>query len=415
MSILSRFTGWFRYGGNAIGEREGKQINLPSGNLIEEVSPVGVDAALQISAVWASVSLIAKLIATLPIMVYEGKNGQRDLARDSLLWQLLHESPNNRMTPCEFWIALLLNLLFRGNGYARIDRSSNGEAYALWPMAADQVEMDVLKDGSVVYIYRVGSDVAVLGAENVLHLKEMGNGTIGLARLDYMKATTAEVKNAQTAANKLFANGGKPPGVLMIDKVLTADQRKSIQDRFHEMASGTTSRLYVLEANMKYEQINLTPEDMQLLSTRQFTVQEIGRWFGVPSILINQTEGTTTLGSSSGEIVDAFHKLTIRPTLVSIEQAIRKRVLTAAQRVRYTVEFALDALLRSNVKDRMEVYAKAVQNGLKTRNECRQLENDPPIEGGDQLTAQTNLVPIELLGKVKPTGGSNGTQDPVSQ
>lgn len=415
MSIFSRVTGWFGFGGSSLGQNTGKQLSVPSVSLVEDTPAVGVDAALQISSVWGAVSLIANLISTLPLFVFEGKKGVRDLARESGLWQLLHENPNNRMTPCEFWTAMLLNLLFRGNAYARVDRTKNGEAYALWPMSADQVEVSLLADGNIVYLYRVGADVAALAAESVLHIKGMGNGNIGLARLDYMKATTSEAKNSQTAANKLFANGGKPTGVLMLDQVLNADQRKSLQERFSEMANGTTSRLYVLEAKMQYQQINMTPEDIQLLSTRQFTVQEIGRWFGVPSILINQTEGTTTLGSSSGEIIESFYKLTIRPMIVSIEQSIRKRVLSPAQRVIYTAEFSFDALLRSNLKDRMEIYAKAGQNGIFSRNECRQFENMPPVVGGDELTAQTNLAPLHMLGKIKPAGGANGTQNTINQ
>ena len=89
-----------------------------------------------------------------------------------------------------------------------------------------------------------------------------------------------------------------------------------------------------------------------------------------------------------------------------------KRVLTPAQRARLSVEFSLDALLRASLKDRMDLYAKAVQNGLKTRNECRQLENDPPVTGGDQLTAQTNLAPLEMLGKIQ--GGGNAAQKTLS-
>jgi len=379
-----------------------------------DVPAVGVDSALQISAVWRSVELIAKTIATLPVMVYETTKGQRVLARDSALWQLLHESPNSRMTPCEFWTALLLNLLFRGNGYARIERDAKGDAYALWPMAADQTEMRVLDDGSVVYLYYVGSDVAVLSSDNVLHLKEMGNGTIGLSRLDYMKATAAEASNSQTAANKLFANGGKPTGILMLDRVLNEDQRKAVQKNFAEMAMGTTSRLYVLEASMKYEQINLSPEDMQLLTTRQFGVEECCRWFGVPPVLVGHTN-VTAWGSGIDSLIEGFFKFTVRPALVNLEQSLRKRVMNAAQRARYTVEFSFDGLLRASLKDRMEIYSKAVQNGIKTRNECRQLENDPPLPGGDALTAQVNLVPVDMLGKIKPTGGSSGTQDVTSQ
>ena len=75
----------------------------------------------------------------------------------------------------------------------------------------------------------------------------------------------------------------------------------------------------------------------------------------------------------------------------------------------------MDALLRASIKDRFEIYAKAVQNGLKTRNECRQLENDPPMDGGDELTAQSNLVPIEKLGEVGNGAKNVDSQDPVSQ
>jgi HK97 family phage portal protein len=271
-----------------------------------------------------------------------------------------------------------------------------------------------MPDGTEVYFYRVDNDVAVLSADNVLHIKEMGNGVIGWSRLDYMRVTLGEARSAQSAANKLFSSGGKPTGVLMVDNVLNPDQRKAIKDGFAEMATGSMQRLFVLEANMKYQQINLSPEDMQLLSTRQFTIQEIGRWFGVPSILLNQTEGTTTLGSSSADIIDSFHKLTIRPMIVNIEQAIKKRVMTSAQRARYTIEYNMDALLRVNLKDRMAVYAQAVQNGIYTRNFCRQLENESPIAGGDGLTVQSNLLPIELLGKVQG-GSSASTQDTIAQ
>jgi phage portal protein BeeE len=78
-----------------------------------------------------------------------------------------------------------------------------------------------------------------------------------------------------------------------------------------------------------------------------------------------------------------------------------------------SAEFAMDALLRGSLKDRMDVYARAVQNGLKTRNECRQLENDPPITGADELTAQTNLAPLSMLGKVN--GGGAASVPPVEQ
>lgn len=409
--FISAMLGWFGWGG-ALGDRTGKQTGSPTGSLVTGTASLNTDGALQISAVWACVDLLSRTIASLPLFVYEGEGGARKLARDTVLWQLLHDTPNRRMTPMEFWVAMLLNLMLRGNAYARIDRDATGNAVALWPMSADQMTVDVLSDGSVVYLYAIGSDRTVFSEQNILHIKDMGNGTFGLSRLDFMRATTGEMTNAQTAANMLFANGGKPTGVLMIDSVLNPEQRAAIKERFSGMAEGSTSRLYVLEANMKYQQLSLTPAETQLLETRRYGVEEIGRWFGVPAVLINHNNATAW-GTGIEQIIDGFFKFTVRPALVSLEQAIRKRVLTPAQRARYSVEWNFDGLLRANIKDRMEVYSKAVQNGLKTRNECRQLENDPPIAGGDSLTAQVNLVPIDMLGRVKQTG--TVPADPVQQ
>ena len=189
MNILSWFAGLF--GGWALGDRKGVQRSGPSSALVEGTVAVGPDGALQIGAVWACVERIAKTIATLPLFVYRNAAGARDLDRGSLLWMVLHDSPNARMTPTEFWVAMLLNLLLRGNAYARLERDERtGEVYAMWPMPADQVELRILDDGSLVYLYRIDDDVAALAAENVLHVKEMGNGTIWLpSSLSYSTMT----------------------------------------------------------------------------------------------------------------------------------------------------------------------------------------------------------------------------------
>jgi HK97 family phage portal protein len=407
MNLLNSFRTWWGRGG-AIGETVGLQNAVPGAALIPDTASVGVDGALQISTVWACIDRRASTIASLPFFAYEVVKGEKTLARTSGLYSLLHDSPNSRMTPFEFWRAMVMNHDLRGNAYARVDRHASGEALALWPMPADQVEVRVLPDASMVYLYRFGNDVAVLSADNVLHLKNLGNGTTGLAKLDFMRSTTDEAAKAQGAASKIFGTGGKPTGILMLDRVLNKEQRAAVAANFEGMAEGSTSRLYVLEANMKYEQLSLSPADQQLLETRQFSVEEICRWFDVPPVLVHHSN-VTAWGSGIELIVQGFYTLAIRPQLINIEQAVRKRVLTARQRVTMTIEFSLDALLRGNPKDRAEINAKNVQNGIVTRAEVRQLEGWPRIEGTDVLTAQVNLAPLDMLGKIKPAAGGNGT------
>lgn len=411
--VLTYMMGWFGLGANALQDKPGKQSGMPSSVLVEDSAQIGTDLALQISAVWACVSRRASTVASLPFFAYTNQGGRRTLDRTSRLFSLLHDSPNRRMTPFEFWMTMMLNHDLRGNAYARIDRDPRtGEALSLWPMPADQVEATVLDDGSMVYLYRVGQDVAAFSDENVLHLKDLGNGTVGLPRLDYMRATTSESQAAQWQANRVFGSSGKPTGVLMLDHVLKKEQREALQARFSEMASGNTGKLFLLEANAKYQQLSLSPEAQQLLESRRFAVEEICRWFDVPPVLVHHSN-VTTWGSGIEQIVDGFHKFTVRPMLVSIEQAVKKRVMTPRQRATMTVEFSLDALLRASLKDRMEIYAKGVQNGITNRNECRQLENLEPYVGGDIFTAQSNLAPIDKLGMTAPAAPP--VSEPIAQ
>ena len=412
-TILQTFGRWFGWAA-ALAEHVGEQFPLPATTLNEGVANIGSDGALQIDAVWACIDRRATTIASLPFFAYETVDGQKTLARTSRLYSLLHESPNSRMTPFEFWRAMMMNHDLRGNAYARIDRLG-GEAVALWPMPADQVRSFVLPDGEMVYEYRIDGDIAILSESNVLHLKNLGNGTTGLAKLEFMRSTTDEVAKAQGAATKVFGNSGKPTAVLMIDSALTPAQREGLRANYGELSSGSTQRLAVLEANMKYQQLSLSPADQQLLETRKYGVEQICRWFDVPPVLVHHSN-VTTWGSGVEQIIDGFHKFTVRPMLVNIEQAVRKRVMTPKQRASMSIEFSLDALLRGNAKDRAEIAAKKVQNGLATRNEMRQLENEKPIDGGDVLTVQTNLLPIDMLGKVQPKGGVDASaQDPVAQ
>ena len=195
-----------------------------------------------------------------------------------------------------------------------------------------------------------------------------------------------------------------------VDHVLKPEHRENIRRSLENFCSGGVSKLMVLEADMKFQSVSLSPEASQLLETRKFSTEEVCRWFGVPPVMIGAS-GQTTWGSGIAEIMAGFYKLTLNPLLRNIEQALSARVLTPRERIDYTVEFNFDALLRGSIQERYSAYATAVQNGFKTRNEVRQLENDEPMEGGDQLTAQTNLAPLEMLGQLK----EESSQTPITE
>lgn len=391
---------WFGNVGST-GQQDGVQLGEPFTRVYDSNRDYGIDGALQVSAVWASIELLTDNIASLPLFVYKkdaSMEGHKTLARGTPLWTLLHTSPNRRHTPMEFWQFMVMNYLLRGNAYARLSRNDAGEVIEMWPLASDQVEVDVLADKTIVYKYQYEGQVAVYDEKSIFHWRDKGNGIIGMSRLDYMRNSVGIAISAQNHTADVYNKSGKRPGVFMIDKLLTEAQRTSIRNNYRGLTEGSDDDLLVLEAGAKFEPLSLTPADLQLLDTRKFSVEDIARWFGISSVMINDTAKTTTWGTGISQLIEGFYKFRLRPMLESLEQCLERRVLTSGQRELYSVEFSLDAILRGSLADRLDAGAKGVQNGLYTRNEWRQLENLPKMDGGDELTAQLNLAPINQLG-----------------
>lgn len=414
--FVRRLVNWVTSWGGPLGTASGQQIPLPLAPIIDETKPVPPDAAMQVSAVFACVELLSQTVSTLPLYVYrDDADGGRHPDKTSRLWTLLHDRPNAWMTPCEFLSAMVVNRLLRGNAYAQVVRDREGDLVALVPLSPDQMEVSVIEGGEVYTYYQDGV-TTVLAPENVIHWKGVGNGYIGLSKLEYMRASTNEAVNAQDNATKLFGKNSKPSGVLQTDSLLDDKQIATVKKRFAGMATNPASGLYIVDRGLKYSQLSLSPADAQLLESRKFSVEEICRWFGVPGVLVNMS-GQTTWGSGIEQIVEGFHKFTVAPLCKQLEQALARRLI-GVNDTGVTIEFKYEGFLRSTPEKRAAYYSTMVQNGGMTRNEIRRLENLPPVAGGDELTVQSNLVPIDKLGKMggKPTVASSPSDGtPVRQ
>ena len=391
-------------------DHSGIQTGIPVDSAQPPVSP---DRAMQLSAVYACVDLLANTISSFPLMVYErGDGGSRMPAEASRLWMLLHDSPNAMMTPMDFWRAMVVQLVLRGNAYASIERNARGELVALWPLASDQMT-DQIIDGQQVYAYTVDAKQIVFPAEEILHLKGIGTGLHGFSKLDFMSSTVTEAGSLASFANGLAATANKPSGIVKVNHMTTSEQRNDLMGRLSAFKSGD-ARFLLIDGDMDFKQVSLSPQESQLLETRQFTTDEICRWFGVPPQLIGASTGAAW-GNGIEQITAGFEKYTLRPMAASIEQAIRMRLMTPAERRQFEVEFSMTNLTKASLKDRSAIYSTMVQNGIWTRNQCRGFEGMEPIAGGDDLTAQSNLAPLAMLGKTTNNGAPNQNTEPMKQ
>lgn len=386
---LSGIQGLFR--------RSGVQRGEPAG-YGETAAPVSFDSAMQVSSWFAGVRLIAETVASLPVVMYRVQDGRRVVADRHPLWRVLAKKPNRYQTKVEFFETVLLNLVCHGNAYCRIQRSG-GQVIGLLPLMTAQVQTRLLRDGSIVHVYSHDDGVDILASESVWHLKLLGNGIIGLSPMDHARHALGIAQAAESRVAKLYRNGGKPTGILTVDKLLTADQRKQVKANFAELAEGNSDELMVLEAGFAYSQVSLSPQDMELLSTRRFQIEDVARFLGVPSVLINDTAGSTTWGSGIQQIIEGWYKTSLRSHLERIEASAMLHLLSDDDQRTYEIELDFDALLRADTAARLKGWSDAINTGQLTPNEARAEEGRAGLPGGDDLLVQGALMPLPQLGR----------------
>jgi HK97 family phage portal protein len=391
---------WATLRGGAFGaprQGSGTQVTGPAGYGYAASVDVTEDTARQVGAVWACIRLISQSVASLPIVVYRKTATGRVEDPNHWFAILMRGKPNQYQTRFEFWEHQIANLALHGNLYAR-KGVIGGQVRSLLPLNPLQVESRLIA-GKVVHLFTEDGKVSALAAESVWHARMNGDLIVGRSPLQFGRNLLGIAAAADKVVTNIYTNGGKRSGVLMLDKLLTKEQRDQVRANFSGLTGGTDDRLLVLEAGAKFEPIAMSPQDIELLSSRKYQVDEIARWFGVPSILINQNEGSTTLGSSTAEIIGAFYKLNLRPYLEAIENSIVTHLFSDADRDQFEVEFDFEGLLRATQKERYDGYRVGIASGVLTPNEARAMEWLPAKPGGDRLLVQGAMVPIEDAGK----------------
>lgn len=384
--------------------KKGKQYSQGQSDYANTAAPVTFDSAMQVSAFWACVRLLSETVAAMPIVPYKYSDGVREVDTDNDLWRLLNYMPNRYQTRNEFFETLMLQLVTDGNSYCAIERGVMGNIVSIIPLMSSQMCVTLQEDGSILYEYKdAKGNIAFYSEESIWHVKLFGNGIVGLSPLSHAAKALGTAIALEKRVSVLAENGGNPSGLLMIDKMLKPEQRTAIEQQLNKKASSGGS-LFVLEAGMTYQQTSINPTDMQLLQNRRFQIEDIARFMGVPSVLINDTSATTTWGSGISQITEGFYKLNLRPYLERIESSIKKSLMPMEDWESKEIEFNFDSLLRADKKTRADTMSAEINAGILTPNEARQIEGRAPKEGGDDIYLNGSLQPAQQAAE----GDNNG-------
>ena len=353
--------------------------------------------AVQMTAVYACVRVIAETVASLPLHIYESSDQGNRKATDHPLYRILHNAPNTEMTSFVWRETMLSHLLLWGNSYSQIVRNGRGKAIGLYPLLPDQMEVDRDAQGRLLYTYTTREQKTVnLRQEDVLHIPGLGfDGIMGYSPVALEQNAIGLGIAAEEFGSRFFANGATPSGVLTHPN--TVKNPKALRESWNAAygSSSNAGKMAILEEGMKFERISMPNNEAQFLETRKFQVAEICRIYRVPPHLVGDLEHATFSNIEHQSISFAMH--TIRPWLVRIEQALNKALFEEHGEVRFYAQFNIDGLMRGSYKERMEGYAIARQNGWMSANDIRELENMNPLsdaDGGNAYLCNGNMIPI---------------------
>ena len=377
--------------------------NSTSGKTVTERS------AMQMTAVYSCVRILAEAIAGLPLQLYRYTDtGDKEKAIEHPLYLLLHDEPNPEMTSFIFRETLMTHLLLWGNAYAQIIRNGKNEVLSLYPLMPNRMTVDRDEHGRLYYSYQMQTDdgadmkqgTVVLSPQDVLHIPGLGfDGLVGYSPIAMAKNAIGLAIATEEYGSKFFANGATPGAVLEHPGLIKDPEkvRESWNTAFR--GSGNANKVAVLEEGMKYTPISIAPEQAQFLETRKFQIDEIARIFRVPPHMIGDLEKSSFNNIEQQSL--EFVKYTLDPWVCRWEQAMNRSLLNEKEKSGYFIKFNVDGLLRGDYQSRMNGYAVGRQNGWLSANDIRELENMdqiPDEDGGNLYLITGNMTKLKDAG-----------------
>lgn len=350
--------------------------------------PIGETTALSISAVWRAVSLISGTIASLPARaVQHNPDGTRTVVTS---WVSDPGLPVG-LTSYEFWETTMAHLLLHGNSYAIQVRNGGGGLAGLQPIHPMSVSVE--RDG-LVKLYKVSLDdgtQAVFTDLELLHIPALStDGIRGLGPIQVARNSLGIAIAADRAAGRMFSEGAFLSGMVTPEEDVTEDEAKAIKASLDAKVAGwdNAGSIAVINRKLKFTPWSMSNEDAQFLQSRQFQIEEIARWYGVPPYELMQTEKQTSWGTGIEAQQRGLARQVLGPWVKRLEERV-SRLLPAG---RY-LEFDFAGLEKPTPEQEIALLIQQVQGGLITVNEARAIRNLPPIEGGDTLGIHTPASP----------------------
>lgn len=361
---------------------------------------VNEKTVMQLSAVWSCVRLIAETISTLPLQMYERTPNGRKAATTHPLYDIIHTQPNIDSTATVFWEAMIVAMLMGGNAVAE-PKFIGPKLIALNFLDPRRLSCTKL-NGKRQWRYTMSNGLQrTLTDAEVFRIPGFTmDGDWGVSAVMYGAGVFGSALAAANASNSTFEKGLMPTIAFTLEGKLNPKDRDDFRDMVRRISGALNAgESPVLENGMTGAPLGINPVDAQLLESRNFSVEEICRWFRVPPFMVGHTTNSTSWGTGIEQQMIGFLTFTLRPWLTRIEQAINKDLLSPADQKKFYAEFSVEGLLRADSAGRAAFYKIMVDGGIFKRDEVRAKENMEPVGGNaDVLTVNSATMPLDKIG-----------------
>jgi len=344
---------------------------------------------LGVSAFFAAVSTISWDVASLPLMLYKRlPQGGKVRFDTHPLYRVLHETPNPEQTSFQLRAALMTNVLCTGRAYAEIVRDGGGRPRSLWHIDPARVQI-VRENGQLRYrVTQPSGGTVTVDAGNMIDLKGPSpDGVVGYDMTTVAKEALGLAIASERFGGKYFSNGAQLGGILATNATELA--RKNLTDAVNTQHQGVdrAHRWLLAPENTTFTPVGINPRDSQMTELREHEVREIARFFKIPVAMIGDLSRATWSNFEQQQL--QYYTQCIRPWLVNCEQEFSTKLISALERTQQSIEHVTEGFLRADVEKRGAFYGQMINIGVYSINEVRELENRPPIAGGD-----THRVPM---------------------
>ena len=376
----------------------------------------GPQQALQLSVVWACVSVISRSIASCDWKVYEKKAGRLEYLEEDALDYLLNVRPNPEMTAIATKEALLLSACVWGNGYAEIVRDLAGRVKEIWPLDPDRVEPirvvfgedgsqnQVVIGGELAYrVVQAGDETKILKASQVYHLRGPSlSGLTGENMVLRAAKTLVLSAAADEFATSYYRNSTVVGGFIEVPRTLDQKVYERLKADWTEKRSGpgNAHKPVFLENGYKWVPLSDTSAaSSQMLEARKFQVEEVARWFGVPLYMVGSLAGSQGYGTNLETTGLEFQRSCLSPWARRMEQeADWKFFPMRGPGAKKQTRIDLSPLARGDAKTRAEAYAIMRRIGVYSANDILTAEGKNGIgPEGDVRVIEASLATYEEL------------------